>query len=141
RYAALAADGGVHRHPWSYYLHLLAWWHPAPGPGWSEAAILILAGPGLWAVWRADPALPSAGVPLARWLAWYALLVSVLYAVIPYKTPWCVLGFLHGMILLAGVGAAALLRRLRLRGMRAAGMAVLAMAFLHLGWQAHRAAF
>ena len=32
------------------------------------------------------------------------------YIVIPYKTPWCMLGFLHGMILLSGVGAWAVLR-------------------------------
>ncbi|MCZ7641056.1 MAG: hypothetical protein M5U12_36380 [Verrucomicrobia bacterium] len=35
------------------------------------------------------------------------------YSVISYKTPWCVLGFLHGLILLAGVGAAALFRWIR----------------------------
>ena len=29
---------------------------------------------------------------------------SAIYCAIPYKTPWCVLGFLHGMILLAGAG-------------------------------------
>ena len=37
----------------------------------------------------------------------------VVYSAIPYKTPWCLLGFLHGMILLAGVGAVVLVRSAR----------------------------
>ena len=41
-----------------------------------------------------------------RFLCFYTLLMLVTYSAIPYKTPWCVLGFLHGMILLAGAGAA-----------------------------------
>jgi predicted membrane-bound mannosyltransferase len=34
----------------------------------------------------------------------------LIYSAIPYKTPWCLLGFLHGMILLAGVGAVTIVR-------------------------------
>jgi len=30
---------------------------------------------------------------------------------IPYKTPWNLIGFLHGMILMAGVGAAAIIKQ------------------------------
>jgi len=47
---------------------------------------------------------------LSRFLAFYTLTLTVLYSAIPYKTPWCMLSFLHGMILLAGVGAWAILR-------------------------------
>ena len=39
---------------------------------------------------------------------------------IAYKTPWCLLSFWHGMILLAGVGAAGLLRSVRKRFLRLA---------------------
>ncbi len=44
-----------------------------------------------------------------RFLAFYTLVLTGLYAIIPYKTPWCMLSFLDGMILLAGVGAWAIL--------------------------------
>ncbi|MFI5379500.1 MAG: flippase activity-associated protein Agl23 [Tepidisphaerales bacterium] len=46
---------------------------------------------------------------LLRWLAIYTLVLMAVYCRISYKTPWCALGFLHGMILLAGVGAAAII--------------------------------
>jgi hypothetical protein len=45
-------------------------------------------------------------------LSFYTLILTGLYAAIPYKTPWCLLSFLHGMILLAGIGTWAWLRLL-----------------------------
>ncbi|HEX2974040.1 MAG TPA: hypothetical protein VHP11_17035, partial [Tepidisphaeraceae bacterium] len=52
-----------------------------------------------------------------RWRRWfwiflasYTVLLTAAYSAVPYKTPWCLLGFLHGMILLAAVGAVALIR-------------------------------
>ena len=63
------------------------------------------------------------------------------YSAIPYKTPWCLLGFLHGMILLAGAGAVVLVRRARAPRTRALVAVLLAAAAAQLGWQAHAASF
>lgn len=49
---------------------------------------------------------------LVRFLAFYTMLTLVGYSIVKYKTPWCMLGFLHGLILLAGVGAVAVVRRM-----------------------------
>jgi predicted membrane-bound mannosyltransferase len=38
----------------------------------------------------------------------YTLLLTLAYSVLSYKTPWCILSFLHGWILLAGIGVATL---------------------------------
>ena len=46
--------------------------------------------------------------------------LTLAYSAISYKTPWCMLGFLHGMILLAGIGAVALIRMLAQRGLQVA---------------------
>ena len=60
---------------------------------------------------RSDGSAADAGqVVFCRFLAFYTVVLTVLYAAIAYKTPWCLLGFLHGMTLLAGVGAWAVLR-------------------------------
>ena len=45
-----------------------------------------------------------------RFLAFYTPVLTALYAAITYKTPWCLLSFLTPMILLAGIGVAAILR-------------------------------
>ncbi|MGH7868101.1 MAG: hypothetical protein ACREP9_10910, partial [Candidatus Dormibacteraceae bacterium] len=53
-----------------------------------------------------------------------------------YKTPWCLLGFWNSAILLAGVGAAVLLRVSRGPALRA-GLCILLLAgATHLGWEA-----
>ena len=62
--------------------------------------------------------------------------MAVIYASIPYKTPWCVLGFLHGFILLAGVGASRLLAVPSARVGKALVGALLGAAVIHLGWLA-----
>ena len=51
---------------------------------------------------------------MLRFLGFYTLLMATAYSVIPYKTPWCLLGFLHGMVLLAGIGAVRLLHAFRI---------------------------
>jgi predicted membrane-bound mannosyltransferase len=76
-----------------------------------------------------------------RFLAFYTLLMVVFYSAIPYKTPWCLLGFLHGMILLAGAGAVFLVRSFRGAGARALGGALLFALAAHLGWQAFSGSF
>jgi uncharacterized protein (TIGR03663 family) len=56
-----------------------------------------------------NPSL-TGGIHLLRFIGFYTLILTVVYSIIPYKTPWCMLGFLHGMILLAGVGAVVLVK-------------------------------
>jgi len=146
---------GRHYQPWHYYFRILFWWHRGSGPVWSEASIAVLALVGLVSgVWGQGPgdrrqASDSAfsiqhsafSIPFVRFLGIYTLLMTAAYSALPYKTPWCALGFLHGMILLAGVGMAALMRAAPGYAAKTAVIALLIAATAHLGWQAHRASF
>ena len=108
-YASRGAGAGQHVYPWYYYLKMLLYTQYAPGPWWSEGLILGLAVVGLIAIFLRSKVV--GGAPsLLRFLAIYTVLMTIAYSIIPYKTPWCMLSFLHGMILLAGVGAAAIVR-------------------------------
>ena len=78
---------------------------------------------------------------MPRFLGIYTLLMASVYSAIPYKTPWCLLGFLHGLILLAGIGAVHLLHGIRAVRIRGTLVACLVAATLHLGWQAWNASF
>jgi hypothetical protein len=126
-------------HPWHYYLGLLGRFPASGTPFWTEVAILVLAALGAASAWTTR-GTPGADGPLVRVLAVYTALMLVAYSAIPYKTPWCLLGFLHGMILLAGVGAAWLASRAR--GWRRA-LVVVALLFVsaHLLWQAVAASY
>jgi uncharacterized protein (TIGR03663 family) len=133
-----AGGDSPHIHPWHFYLHRLLFFHSAPGPAWSEALILALALVAAW-IGFARKRLGRANASFIRFLALYTFFLAALYSLIAYKTPWCLLGFWHGMLLLAGIGAAVLLRSLRPRPLRlAAGFLLLAGAG-HLAWQAWRA--
>jgi uncharacterized protein (TIGR03663 family) len=138
-YVHRANAASWHFHPWHYYLGLLAHF-PAPGtPFWTEGLILVLAAAGTAAGWSGS--IPDEDSRVLRFLGFYALVMLVVYSAVPYKTPWCVLGFLHGTILLAGAGAVFLLRASRGRAARAIVALLLAGAAAQLGSQAFAASF
>ena len=130
-----AGGHSPHIHPWSFYLERLAWFHPAKGPVWSEGLILVLA------VVGAVVTLVGKKSPLLRFLVLYTIVLTVLYSAISYKTPWCLLNFYLGMILLAGVGAAALVEFFRGRALKVVVVLVLLGSTIQLSWQAVRASF
>jgi uncharacterized protein (TIGR03663 family) len=128
-----------HVQPGSYYLRLLIFPSNA-APYWTEGLIVILAVVGGAAGW-VRKGVPGADSKALRFLGFYTLLMLVTYSAIPYKTPWCVLGFLHGLILLAGAGAVFLVRSLGGTAMRALVAFLLVSAAVDLGWQAFRGSF
>ena len=143
-YLNKAGGAGLHDNPWHFYLGLLACSRletgATSGPWWSEGLVLGLALVGIAAAF-AKRGLDAEHVPLARFLALYTIILTVLYALIPYKTPWCALGFLHGMILMAGVGAVALVRWAPAWPVKGIACVVLAALAAQLGWQAYRAGY
>jgi len=139
-YLERATAASWHIHPWHYYLGLLVHFPARGTPFWTEGLILALAAVGAVAAWTRTP-VPGADSRILRFLAGYTLLMLVSYSAIPYKTPWCLLGFLHGMILLAGAGAALLVRQARSAGAKALVVGALAAAAAQLGWQAHAGSF
>jgi uncharacterized protein (TIGR03663 family) len=124
-----AGGATVHEHPWTFYFQCLLWFHVRGGPVWSEGMIAALAAAGF-------AAALAGRVLLWRLIAFYTLWLTLIYTLLPYKTPWCLLGFHHGMILLAGAGAALLWRACRPAWLKAAAATVLAAGLAHLGWQA-----
>jgi len=98
-YVDRAGDNPLHIHPWYYYFSLFGFYRFADGPLWSEALIIIPAIPVMLLAFRKNSKI--AMPPFIRFLALYTLILTVIYSAIPYKTPWCFLGPLHGMILLS----------------------------------------
>ncbi len=130
-----AGGHSPHIHPWHFYFERLAWFHPPKSPVWSEALVIILAGVGLLTAFARNRPL------LVRFIALYSVILAGIYSAISYKTPWCLLGFYHGVILLAGVGATALLNACRQRALKVAFGTVVLLLTAQLGAQAWRASF
>jgi uncharacterized protein (TIGR03663 family) len=111
----------LHVHPWYFYFQRLLYFH-----GWSEGLIAGLALVGIWV---------SQGI--GRWLAIYTLLMIAIYCAIPYKVPWNLLGFLHGLIMMAAIGVVWLAEH----ASRAMVVALVGIGMCHLAWEARAASF
>ncbi len=135
-----AAHPGVHAQPWDYYLRLLTWRRTADGPVWSEGFLFLLAAAGGIAAFGRESGRHGS-LRLARFLLFFTLVTAAVYSLIPYKTPWNVLPFYLGLVLLAGNGVAILLRVGRSRFVKRAVTAVLLAGFLVQAFQAYRADF
>ncbi|MHC4226178.1 MAG: flippase activity-associated protein Agl23 [Planctomycetota bacterium] len=133
-YLSRADGNGLHEHPWHYYLEMLVYFRFGGGPIWTEALIVLLAVIGFIAAMKRK-GLSAADPGLLRFIAFYTLIMTAVYSAIPYKTPWCALGFLHGMILLAGIGAVRLVRLAPNVLPRLIVLFLLFDASVHLTWQ------
>lgn len=139
-YLHRAGGVGLHDQPWYYYLGTLLYTKYAAGPWWSEGLILALAVVGVVAG-LSGRGLSDTARPFVRFLVFYVLVLTAAYSAIPYKTPWCMLAFLHGMILLAGVGFVALVRWTPRLPLKAVVCVVVAALAVQLGGQAYRASY
>ncbi len=101
-YLNRAGHGEAHFHPWFYYLDLLTWIEGVEWPGWNEDYLVVMALIGMGIVFY-KRSLPGAHLLWVRLLALFTFLMTVFYSSLHYKTPWSILGALHGMILLAAV--------------------------------------
>jgi uncharacterized protein (TIGR03663 family) len=135
-------DPADHAHAWHYYVGLLTY-SSSGGLRWSEGLVLVLAIVGAlsaWALprarskgWRAETAF------WARYLTCNVAITAGIFSVLPYKTPWNVVPFYVGAIVLAGIGFSTLMEATASRAVRGALAAALVIASCQLGSQAWRA--
>jgi len=139
-YLNRAGQNQLHIHPWYFYLKMLLYFKYGSGPVWSEALIVILAVVGFIIAIRGK-GLAGVNFHLLRFIAFYTLVMTVVYSMIPYKTPWCLLGFLHGMILLAAVGAVGIIKAVPTVLPRLIIALILFAASVHLCFQAYLSSY
>jgi uncharacterized protein (TIGR03663 family) len=139
-YIYKAGEAGFHSYPWPYYMKMLAFSRYGNGPVWSEAFILVLALIGCVAAFY--PGTEKKISPLfMRFIFFFTLLATAAYSLIPYKTPWNMIPFFIGIILLAGNGAAFLVDRSKNFGSWGFILLILCAGIFHLGYQAYSANF
>lgn len=158
-YLRRGREAGIHAAPWYEYLRWFVAFRPARGFFWTEGLIVGLAvcggafalgsrqrsgGKGHHAPGSPLPPEAVAGegrggpsLIFCRFLAFYTLVLLGLYSAIPYKTPWCLLSFLHGMVLLAGVGAYAVIHWAKFAPLKALAAGLLLIGTGHLARQTY----
>jgi len=137
-FSRAAGESTAHVHPWYHYLQILLFVKYGGGPIWTEGWIVLLALVGMAAAVKSNW-LGAIDPKLVRFIALYTLAMTIVYSAVPYKTPWCLLSFLHGMILLAGVGVVVLWRWARNPVLRGAVELLLIVAAGHLALEVYEA--
>jgi hypothetical protein len=124
-YLGRGVESGPHVQPWFSYLQTLAW-SSSGGLIWTDALVLVLAAAGIV---QAVALRTTAFWPL--YICLYSIATMAIFSAVRYKTPWNLLPFYAGIILMAGIGAAALFARARHRLVRL----LLVIVFVAAGWQ------
>ena len=140
-YLDRGVDAGTHAHPWHFYLGILAY-SSSGGLTWTEGVVLALAAVGAvtaWAPPRASDLSRESRSFWMRFLTCNAVIATAIFSAIPYKTPWNLLPFYAGVIVVAGIGFSTIVQATSSRVARGALTAALVIASGHLGWQAWRA--
>ena len=136
-----AGENSRHGHPWYYFLEMLTCTKGDHGPLWSEAGIVLFGIGGVWSTFRENPGRGGEGRDVRIFMGLYALLMLTVSSIIPYKTPWLILGALQPLIIMAGIGMSALLGWLEVRRLRPLGIIIAGLVISHLAWQAWMANF
>jgi len=97
-YLNKASNNSAHIHPWYYYIKMLLG---------KELFVVILAALGITAI-VFKKCLNGLDFRFLRFFLYYTIIMMFVYSIIPYKTPWNMLGFYHGFLLLGAAGAFAL---------------------------------
>jgi len=107
-YFTRAGIDDAHLHPWYNYLDLLFYTKNPSGLPWSELWLLLLALAGFFLL--ALKKDKKQGDYFMLFMGMYTYLLMVIYSIISYKTPWNILQFYYGTLLLAGYGIVNILR-------------------------------
>jgi uncharacterized protein (TIGR03663 family) len=139
-YFKRAGEAGAHAHPWYYYLKMLAFSRYNNGPLWSEALILVSAIIGGASAFT-KKAKARHETSFIRLVLFYTLFSTLVFSLISYKTPWNIIPFYLGMLVLAGYGISFLIDLCQRTWLKSAVLSLIFIGILHLGWQCWRANF
>ncbi|MBN1560394.1 TIGR03663 family protein [candidate division KSB1 bacterium] len=134
-----AGGDSAHLYPWFQYFKWLLFNKYSGYPLWTEAIILSLSVPGFVAIFIKKPHRSTNR--FLQLIGHYTLILTLIYMIMPYKTPWSMLGFYHGYIIIAAVGASSLFTWVRFTFPRIILSLLLAAGAMHLGWQSYQLNF
>jgi len=124
------SGGSGHEKPWHYYLTLIFW--RKDGVVWSEALIGGLALIGMAHAFLGNHMKNASRQAFLVFLTVYTVVLFAIYSFLAYKTPWSILSGQHALILLAGVGAAAISQAISGKIMRLVFRIAIGLGLYHL---------
>lgn len=124
----------AHLYPWYYYFKWLLFNKEQGKPLWSEFIPVSLGIAGMISAFVANRNRDKGD--LLKYLSAIAIVLFAVYSIIPYKTPWSILGGYQVLLLIAGVFAVNLIRN---KGSRVFALLLLVGGTAHLFYQSVQA--
>jgi predicted membrane-bound mannosyltransferase len=110
------------------------------GPVWSEAMVMAAALIGGFSSFTTKVKSRKEAA-FIRFVMLFTLIATIVFSLIPYKTPWNIIPFYLGMLILAGSGISFVLDSCPKMWLKSTAMVIIILGIFHLGWQSWRANF
>lgn len=138
-YFSKAGQHSFHIYPWYYYLSLLTFFGNSEGAFWSEGFVLLLALIGVVLFFSRRQNFKNKN--LIQFFIIYTVIVMIIYSLIPYKTPWILLNFYPGFIILSAIGFTSILNIAKNPKLKFLICSGLLIGIVHLFWQSYQLNF
>ena len=135
-YIDRAGNSEAHIHPWYMYFKWLWYFGSSDGMFWSEGIIAFFAFFGIIGILSKKYQTQNK-IEFSYFILLFVLITTVIFSVIPYKTPWNLLTFWYGFILLAAIGIVYIYGLLRRRNYQITFFIISILAVVYLGWQSY----
>jgi uncharacterized protein (TIGR03663 family) len=139
-YLDKSGSNTAHIHPWYQYFKWLTF-SPGEGHIWSEGIIAILALSGFYYSFKKRDGENSKYLFLMKLLSLFTLVLTIIFSVLLYKTPWNALSFWMGIIILAGYGFYSISACIHGNRLKTFLIIAISLAVFHLGWQSYQLNF
>ena len=135
-YFARGSENIIHVHPWYMYFKWLLFFPNGEGGYWSEGLIAISALIGFYFILiKKNPKVPVNTFVI--FITVFSLILTALFSLIPYKTPWNLLTFWYGLIIVAGYGVYRIIDAVTKKEIRLVISVLFILAAGHLAWQSY----
>lgn len=131
-YFTKAGNNAEHIQPWYYYFSLV-FYNALNGAVLSEFILVVFAIPGI--IFSIRNRNGSLFHLIMLFLSFFTIIVTIVYSVVPYKTPWLMLTFWQGIIFLAAYGLMQLLKTIKGKLFKTLFIVFITMVFAHLSVQ------
>jgi len=136
-YIDRAGNNEYHVHPWYMYFKWLIFFGGNEGFFWSEGIIAVFALFGIIGI--VSKKFDIAGQnSFLQFILIFVLSTTIIFSLIPYKTPWNFLTFWFGFIFIGAIGIIFIFKKLNKKSYRVIFILVSLTAIIHLGWQSYQ---
>jgi uncharacterized protein (TIGR03663 family) len=136
-YLQRVGNNETHIHPWYMYFNWLLCFRGYDGVFWSEGIIAFFALCGIIGIVTKNKFTSGENI-FYYFILIFVLGTTFIFSLISYKTPWNLLTFWFGFILLGSIGLLYILQKLDKIIYKRIFLLISFVFFLHLGWQSYQ---